>query len=115
MLTPLNCSLVMVKGLIKECMAARHGRKGPDGFCVLRVKFDAAWQELRVAGSQYDDAMMIHMGCFFKSPPKEVEVPTHLVDLRSTSELDPLRVRMCASIGKALKSPIRNSVLGSRC
>ena len=46
----------MVKGLIKECMAARHGRKGPDGFCVLRVKFDAAWQELRVAGSQYDDS-----------------------------------------------------------
>eukprot|EP00439_Symbiodinium_sp_Y106_P012308 s2505_g1.t2 len=52
----------------------RHGRKGPDGFCVLRVKFD------------------------------EVEVPTQLVDLRSTSELDPLRVRMCASIGKVKKS-----------
>ena len=83
-------------------MSARHGRKGPDGFCVLRVKFDAAWPELGGVGSHYDDTMMIHMRCFCKSPPKEVEVPTQLVDLRSTSELDPLRVRMCASIGKAL-------------
>ena len=32
---------------------------------------------------------------------QEVEVPTQLLNLRSTSELDPLRVRMRATVGKA--------------